>query len=178
MRPILIGIGGAHSGCGKTTFASLILQRVKGLGAIKYTKTSLYSSVTGDIEVLSQEGKDTKRLLDSGAEKVLWVKSSYDDLPETLRIAIRDLSHLKGIIIEGNSAVEVLQPDIVIFIAGTETERFKENAQNILKTANLVIYDDEPPPEIPESAQRFQRNDKKGFLNVLEILLKECEKGA
>lgn len=149
MRPILIGIGGAHSGCGKTTFALLILQRVKGLGAIKYTKTSLYSSVTDDIEVLSQEGKDTKRMLDSGAEKVLWVKSSYDDLPETLRMAIGDLSHLKSIIIEGNSAVEVLQTDIVIFIAGTDTERFKENADSILKRANIVIYDDKPPPRNP-----------------------------
>jgi uridine kinase len=35
MRPVIIGIGGAHSGAGKTTIASLILKRLKGWGAIK-----------------------------------------------------------------------------------------------------------------------------------------------
>ncbi|MDH5767928.1 MAG: hypothetical protein OEZ31_03100, partial [Nitrospirota bacterium] len=70
MRPFIIGIGGAHSGAGKTAYASLILKRLKGWGAIKYTKTSLYSSITDDVKILSEKGKDTKRLLDSGAERV------------------------------------------------------------------------------------------------------------
>ena len=84
MKPFIIGIGGAYSGVGKTTIATLILQLLEGWGAIKYTKTEIYCSVTEDIAILSQEGKDARKLLDSRAEKVLWVQSPSDDLEEIL----------------------------------------------------------------------------------------------
>ena len=159
MRPTIIGIGGAYSGIGKTTLASLILQRLKGWGAIKYTKTSLYCSVVYDIETLSEQGKDTKIFLDSGAEKVLWVQSAYDNLLESLKMAVERLSYLKGIIIEGNSAIEALKPDVVIFIAGSEPERFKTSAQKILEMSDIVILDKEPIFAIPEKAKIFYRDN-------------------
>ena len=71
MKHIIIGIGGGHSGAGKTTMACEILKKVEGWGAIKFTKTSFYSSITDDQEVLSAKGKDTGRLLEAGAERVL-----------------------------------------------------------------------------------------------------------
>ncbi len=166
MRPIIIGIGGAYSGSGKTTIASLILKRLKGkgLGAIKYTKTSLYCSIIDDIEVLSEQGKDTRRLLDSGAEKALWVQSPYDRLTETLQMAIENLSYLKGIIVEGNSVIEILKPDVVIFICGSE-ERFKEGAEKILGMADVVIFENEHPQRTPKSAKRFRKDNMEGFIN-------------
>jgi molybdopterin-guanine dinucleotide biosynthesis protein len=174
MRPVIIGIGGAHSGTGKTTYASLILKRLKGWGAIKYTKTSLYCSIIADIEILSEEGKDTKRLLDSGAEKVLWVQSPYDNLTETLQMAVESLSYLKGIIVEGNSAIEVLKPDVVIFISGTDKGKSKKDADEILKMADVVIFDKEPPLRTPEGAKRFHRDDVEG-LDFIIRLIKKCE---
>jgi molybdopterin-guanine dinucleotide biosynthesis protein len=172
MRPIFIGIGGAHSGAGKTTIASLILKRLKGWGAIKYTKTTLYCSVTDDIRVLSEEGKDTRRLLDSGAEKVLWVRSPASELEEILSMAVDRLYDLKGILVEGNSAIEILKPDIVVFISG-ETDRFKRSAEKILRMADVVIFDKEPPQEIPKSAKRFRRDDVEGFVKFVTGLVKE-----
>src|SRR4030042_4738233 len=158
MRPIIIGIGGAHSGVGKTTVASLILKRLKGwkgCDAIKYTKTSLYCSVVEDIKVLSEKGKDTKRLLDSGAEKVLWVQSPFSELGQVLPMAVEMLSHLKGVLIEGNSAIEILKPDVVIFVSGAEG-KIQKGAENILKIADVVIFDKEPPPRTPAGANRFR----------------------
>jgi len=175
MRPIIIGIGGAYSGAGKTTVASLILKKFKNWGAIKYTKTSLYCSVTDDKEVLSQEGKDTKRLLDSGADKVLWVQSPFPELGEILPMAVEMLSDLKGILIEGNSAVEVLRPDIVIFISGAEKKRFKKNVDRILEMADIVIFEKEPPAKTPENAKRFSKNDVEGFINFIARLIKGYE---
>ena len=171
MRPIIIGIGGAYSGAGKTTIASLILKRLKGWGAIKYTKNSLYCSITDDIEILSEKGKDTKRLLDSGAEKVLWVQSSFSELGEVLTMAVEMLSHLKGVLIEGNSAIEILKPDIVIFISGAEG-KIKKGAEKILKMADVVIFDKKPPQGIPKNAKRFRRDDVEEFVDFVMGLVK------
>jgi len=171
MRPIIIGIGGAHSGAGKTTVASLSLKRLKGWGAIKYTKTSLYCSITDDIEILSEKGKDTKRLLDSGAEKVLWVQSSFSELGEVLPMAVEMLSHLKGVLIEGNSAIEILKPDIVIFISGAEG-KIKKGAEKILKMADVIIFDKKPPQGIPKNAKRFRRDDVEEFVDFVMGLVK------
>ncbi len=174
MRPVIIGVGGAHSGAGKTTIASLILKRLKGWGAIKYTKTSLYCSIVEDIKVLSEKGKDTKRLLDFGAEKVLWVQSSFSELQEVLPMAVEMLSHLKGVLIEGNSAIEILKPDVVIFVSGTEG-KMKKGAEKILKLADVVIFDKKPPQGIPKNAKRFNRDNVVGFIDFVIGLVKECE---
>ncbi|MEW6569807.1 MAG: hypothetical protein AB1390_01330 [Nitrospirota bacterium] len=158
MAPITVGIGGAHSGVGKTSLASLILKRLKGWGAIKYTNTPLYCSIIDDIEILSEPGKDTKRLLDAGAEKVLWVQSPSSELGDVLPRAIEILSHLKGIMVEGNGAVEALKPDIVIFVCGTKNEEFKKSAENLLNMADVVLCD-EVPSGIPEVAKKFRKED-------------------
>ncbi|MEW6740434.1 MAG: hypothetical protein ACOYU2_09520 [Nitrospirota bacterium] len=150
-QPFLIGIGGAHSGAGKTTIAVAILKYLKThppiypfthspkIGAIKYTKTAFYSSIIDDKSILSQEDKDTKRLLDAGAEEVLWVQSPANEINEVLPMAIDRLSHLDGIIIEGNSAIEFLKPDVVVFIADVSKENIKPSARRILKQADIVI---------------------------------------
>jgi len=70
-RPLIIGVGGAHSGAGKTACVSLLLRKLKGWGAIKYTKTDLYCSLTDDRNVLATTDKDTMRMLEAGAERVL-----------------------------------------------------------------------------------------------------------
>ena len=175
MRPIIIGIGGAHSGAGKTTYASLILKRLKGWGAIKYTKAPLYCSVVEDTKILSEKGKDTKRLLDSGAEKVLWVRSPYEGLRETLEIAVENLSDLKGILVEGNSAIEILKPDVVIFISGTEPGKSKRSSEKILSMADVVIFDKTPPQGIPKNVKRFRRDDAEGFIEFMIGRIKEYE---
>lgn len=140
MRPIIIGIGGAHSGAGKTTYASLLLQRLKGWGAIKYTKTGLYCSLIDDREILLTEDKDTKRMLNAGAERVLWVQSPPSELRDVLPQAMERLSDLKGIVVEGNSAIEFLNPDIIIFVFGNDSKTLKERAKKILERADVIVY--------------------------------------
>ena len=158
MKPLIIGIGGGHSGAGKTTIACEVLKKLEGWGAIKFTKTSFYSSITDDQEVLSAKGKDTGRLLEAGAAKVLWVQSSGDELAETASMAVQMLSNLPGIVVEGNSMIEVLMPDIVVFVAGGR-ERFKPGAERVLRMADIVVTDEELPGGLPEQAERFHTAD-------------------
>ena len=175
MRPVIIGIGGGHSGAGKTSVASLILGTFTGWGAIKYTKTSLYASIIDDAEVLSQEGKDTRKFLDAGAAKVLWVKSPFPELAEALPVAIGMLSDHDGIVVEGNSAVEVATPDIVIFVCG-RADKMKDSAKKILPMADIVIFQSHKPSEIPPGAILFERNKRKEFMEYLSSRIRILRK--
>jgi molybdopterin-guanine dinucleotide biosynthesis protein len=173
MRPFIIGIGGAHSKVGKTTIACRILKRLNGWGAIKYTKTSFSTSIIDSPEILKQENKDTSRLINAGAQDVLWVQSPPEDLKEVLQIAIDRLSHLKGIILEGNSAVEALKPDIVVFVSGNEG--LKRGAEKILCIADVVIFGKNPPKETPETVKRIRLNNEEEYVNFIVGLVSEDE---
>jgi len=116
-----------------------LLLTLKRWGAIKYTKTFLYASVTDDHRILGEEGKDTARLLKAGAEDVLWVRSSPSDIAEVLPMATERLSHLDGIIVEGNSAIEFLSPDIIIFITGSTQKGAKPSARPVLRKAHILV---------------------------------------
>lgn len=116
----------------------------KRWGAIKYTKTAFYSSIIDDITILRQKDKDTKKLLDAGAEEVLWVQSPADNIEEVMPLALERLSGLDGIIVEGNSAIEFLKPDIVIFLLGFRAKTIKPSAQLVFKHADIIVCDDLP----------------------------------
>jgi molybdopterin-guanine dinucleotide biosynthesis protein len=150
-RPFIIGVGGSHSGTGKTTIASILLTAIrssrlpvlrsrKRWGAVKYTKTDFYSSLIEDRTILGREDKDTAKLLDAGADEVLWIQAPPGELDEMVSAAIGRLSHLDGIIIEGNSAIEFSSPDIVIFKLGTDGEIVKASALRLIKKADIIVF--------------------------------------
>lgn len=174
MRPFIIGIGGAHSKVGKTEVACKLLGSLDGWGAIKFTKTPMHSSIINSPEVLKQNDKDTRRLLDAGAENVLWVKSFSYEIKETLEIAVERLSFLNGIIIEGNSAVDVLEPEIVVFVS--KDKEIKKGAERILEKADVVIFNENPPSGIPSHAKSFNIRDEEGYISFILGLIKEKQK--
>ena len=183
MRPLIIGVGGGHSGAGKTPVACLILRSFAGWGAIKYTKTRLYASIIDDPEVLSEEGKDTRKFIDAGAAKVLWVKSPYSELGEVLPVALggglllfgRVGGRAQGIVVEGNSAIETATPDIVIFVCGAD-ERMKNSAQKILQMADVVIARSHKPPATPQRAILFEENKGAELVRYLSGLIANYSK--
>jgi len=150
-KPFIIGIGGAHSSVGKTSLAVSIIRYLKShqsappfggkprLGAIKYTRTSLYSSLIDDASLIDRQSKDTARLSGAGADRVLWIKSPRTDLQEMVPIALSRLADLDIIVIEGNSAIEFAQPDIVIFIIGETEKSIKPSAKTLSIQADILI---------------------------------------
>lgn len=173
VRPVTVGVGGCRSGAGKTSVATLILKSFPGWGAIKYTKTDLYASIIDEVTVLSEQGKDTAKLLDAGAKKVLWVKSPYAELGDVLPVAVGMLSHLKGIVIEGNSAIEIIEPDIVIFVCGFEGS-MKDSARKILRMADIVISPFQRPLGMPRDATFFDGITDANLMQCLSILIDKC----
>ncbi len=135
----IISVGGAHSGCGKTLVAELLLRSLKGRwAALKYTKRALYTSLS---EGTSDEPphKDTARLRRAGARRVLWLQSPPDAIVEALPMALQMVSDCDGLVTEGNSLIEFLNPDIVIFVFGRDRDRIKPSAERILKRADFVL---------------------------------------
>jgi molybdopterin-guanine dinucleotide biosynthesis protein len=172
-KPFLIGIGGAHSAVGKTTLAAAIISHLAAhplcrksgrheIGAIKYTRTSLYASLIEDESIIGEKNKDTEKLSTAGASKVLWIKSPHPDLEELVAIALARLSDLEVIVIEGNSAIEFAKPDIVIFIIGKHEEGIKPSAKGLLSEADIVIIPEASssvPPTVKASAKIYARKD-------------------
>jgi molybdopterin-guanine dinucleotide biosynthesis protein len=148
-------------------------------GAIKFTKTELYVSLVDDKETLCRKDKDTGRFIEAGAEKVVWIKSPPKELEDCLPLALDRLSSLDGIIVEGNSAIEFLQPDIVIFIFGDERERWKPGSERLAGIADIIVYENESElPEVVKTKKRFLGGRAgikrgRGFLELISDMIYE-----
>lgn len=145
-EPFIISVTGAHSGVGKTTICSLIIKEISGFGAIKFTKSTHCTSLTEDPEILSENGKDTSRFIASGAQKVIWIQSSYNNLAHSLELAMNRMKGLGGVIIEGNSPVDFLKPHLILFIIDEDGE-IKPTARKVSIKADIVIVNSKKRPD-------------------------------
>jgi len=153
--PLFIGVGGSKSGVGKTAFIESLIKQMKKqkaekikVIAVKYTKTSLYSSIIKEDSIIEKEGKDTLRIKKAGADHVYWVKATDNDLPEIaeklrgeifISTVSQDELETHIIIIEGNSLVRIMQPDVIIFLKGQNDDQIKPSGKALLKIADIVI---------------------------------------
>jgi len=209
---VVIGIGGAGSGVGKTYVACEVIRALKeqwasvasgkgpvGPGAVKVTPDPLYTSITDDPAVINEPGKDTALMAGAGADAILWVRASLDAMEEALAMAMDRLSGHEIVVLEGNSAIEVLvgqergdnddralagpeyaggaievlKPPIVLFITGehgaVSTE--KDISSRIMAISDVVIYNGQLPPEAPESAQKYSRDEAGAYTaHVLSLI--------
>lgn len=135
----IISVTGAHSGVGKTSLAALLLREIEGLSAIKVTGTELFTSITTEDEVISESGKDTAVLKESGAGSVVWVKSTRRDLKECLTQALSMVGNCNGVIVEGNSPIEYIKPDLIIFVMKEDLSGLKASGSKALEKADLIV---------------------------------------
>ena len=64
----IISVTRARSKAGKTTLCSILLKNLKGFGAIKFTKTSLYAKIVEGPEIITQKDTDTGIMSEAGSE--------------------------------------------------------------------------------------------------------------
>jgi molybdopterin-guanine dinucleotide biosynthesis protein len=147
---------------GKTTLCTTLLKELKGFGAIKFTKTLLYTALIDDINILNSRGKDTALFLESGAQRVIWVQSPYRELKGVLDMAVSRMSDLQGFIVEGNSPVDFLNSHLIIFIIGLKG-KIKPSATGVSKKADIIVVNSSKQPEIPLFLSSVGRRDRKVF---------------
>ncbi len=91
-------------------------------------------------EEKSRSGEtDTSRFLVAGAERVWWVRSQQGKLAEALPGLRKILNAAANAILESNSIVKFLRPDIYLTVLDPATADFKQSAQEFLDHADAVI---------------------------------------
>jgi hypothetical protein len=82
---------------------------------------------------------DTSRFLAAGAEKVFWVRTEQGRLAEAMPAFRQRLAGAENVILESNSILKFLRPDLYLTILDPSTSDFKTSAREFLDRADAVI---------------------------------------
>jgi hypothetical protein len=85
---------------------------------------------------------DTSRFLIAGAEKVWWVRTQQGRLAEAMPALRKRLADAENIILESNSILKFIHPDLYFTVLDPATADFKKSAQEFLDRADAVILHD------------------------------------
>jgi hypothetical protein len=102
---------------------------------------------------------DTSRFLVSGAARSLWVRTKQGYLAEAMPALRRRISEAKNVIIESNSVMRFLRPDLYLTVLDYGTADFKVSARDYLDLADAVIlHQGEEKPEWSDVSLKLLAN--------------------
>jgi hypothetical protein len=153
--PIVV-VGGHTRSVGKT---SVVAGLIAALPAFHWTalKITQYGHnvcsangqpcgcATADHSVAVSEEKDnsgdsdTSRFLLAGADHSYWVRTQQGHLAEAMPRIRKILASTQNAIIESNSILRFLKPDLYLTVLDPQTEDFKPSAQAFLDRADAVL---------------------------------------
>lgn len=146
----VVTVSGTCSEVGKTTFVCELLARLPGWAAVKVTRghyrscgrdpdTCCVSGLLGeeprvfsDPEDTGPPAKDTGRYWAAGAADVRWVVVARGQEREGIARALAELGGHPGVIVEGNTVVESLAPDLAVMVAQPGQKEIKVSARRIV----------------------------------------------
>jgi molybdopterin-guanine dinucleotide biosynthesis protein len=149
----IVVVGGSASHVGKTTLATQI---IRNHAAARITTIALKVSVREapcETKVLTlrsgdeaQHRKDTGRLLDAGADRVVWVTVNRAEVRSGLALGLATVRRLRPatVVIESTSAgIELRRIDDSWFIAGTGewkpwAYRHRLRADHVVRTEDVL----------------------------------------
>jgi len=85
---------------------------------------------------------DTSRFLAAGAKRALWVRTEQGRLAEAMPALRQRLGHSRYVIVESNSVLKFMRPDLYLTVLDPGTEDFKTSAREFLDRAGAVILHD------------------------------------
>ena len=85
---------------------------------------------------------DSSRFLLSGAVRSLWVRTQQGMLADTMPRVREELASAENAILESNSILRFVEPDLYITVLDAGTEDFKPSAQEFLGRADAVVLHD------------------------------------
>ncbi len=87
---------------------------------------------------------DTSRFLVAGAVQALWARTEQGRLAEAMPTLRRRLEGARNVIIESNSVLKFLRPDLYLTVLDPSTADFKNSAREFLDRASAVILHETP----------------------------------
>ena len=85
---------------------------------------------------------DTSRFLVAGAAKVFWVRTEQGRLAEAMPTLRKRLDGARNVIIESNSILKFVRPDLYLTVLDPSTADFKNSAREFLDRADAVVLHD------------------------------------
>jgi hypothetical protein len=152
----LVVIGGHSRSVGKTSVVAGLISALREFdwAAVKITQyghgicsangeacdcaTSDHSWAISEEQNRSGES-DTSRFLVAGAGRVFWVRTEQGRLAEAMPTLRARLDGAHNVILESNSVVRFLRPDLYLTILNPATADFKTSAREFLDRADAVI---------------------------------------
>jgi len=152
----LIVIGGHSRSVGKTSLVAGLISALREFNwtAVKITQYghgvcsangALCDCATADhtwaiSEEQNRSGEsDTSRFLLAGAARALWVRTEQGRLAEAMPALRQKIELSPNVIVESNSVLKFLRPDLYLTVLDPNTEDFKNSAREFLDRANAVI---------------------------------------
>jgi hypothetical protein len=86
---------------------------------------------------------DSSRFLVSGAQRSLWVRTRQGMLAEAMPRIRQELASAENAILESNSIMRFVRPDLYLSVLDTATADFKLTAQQFLDRADGLVLHDE-----------------------------------
>jgi molybdopterin-guanine dinucleotide biosynthesis protein len=88
----------------------------------------------------SSSGTDSARFLAAGAVRSYWVRTRQGQLAEAMPRVRKELAQAKNAILESNSIVRFLKPDLYLTVLDPAIRDFKPSAQYFLDRADAVLW--------------------------------------
>src|ERR1700693_4900995 len=100
-------------------------------------------------EEKDRSGKsDTSRFLAAGAVRSWWVRTEQGRLAEAIPAVRQKLAESGNVILESNSILKFVRPDLYLTILDPATADFKKSAQEFLDRADAVILHQSETAEV------------------------------
>jgi hypothetical protein len=152
----IIVIGGHSRSVGKTSVVAGLIAALPDLDwmAVKITQYGhgICSANGGPCDcatadrcwaILEEQDRsgesDTSRFLVAGARRSLWVRTEQGRLDEAMPALRAKIATARNVILESNSVLKFLQPDLYLTVLDPGTADFKTSAREFLGQANAVI---------------------------------------
>jgi len=85
---------------------------------------------------------DTSRFLVAGAARALWVRTEQGRLAEAMPALRQRIERSRHVILESNSVLKFVRPDLYLTVLDPSTEDFKNSAREFLDRADAVVLHD------------------------------------
>jgi hypothetical protein len=85
---------------------------------------------------------DSSRFLTAGATRAFWVRTEQGRLEEALPVLQRKFADAENVIVESNSILQFIEPDLYLTVLDPATDDFKASAEKYLKRADAVVLHD------------------------------------
>src|SRR5256712_818477 len=151
----IIVIGGHSRNVGKTSVVAGLIAALPshnwtafkitqfGHGECSLSGEPCHCATVDHAWAISQESEpgssDSARFLAAGAKRSFWVRTEQGRLAEAMPTIRHRLAESENAIIESNSILKFVRPDLYLTVLDPATEDFKASAQEFLDRADAVI---------------------------------------